>query len=62
MVVVIDSMIFSSSTKEDLSSFSLIYLRFFFVRREQMRMYQQMHVLKHLSVAASREENYPVSV
>lgn len=27
-----------------------------------MRMYQEMHVLKHLFVAASREENYPVSL
>jgi len=30
--------------------------------REQIRNYQQINVLKHLFIAASREENYPVSL
>ena len=58
MVVVIVSTISSSSTR----LFQGIPLSFFDYSREQMRMYQQINVLKHLFIAASREENYPVSL
>ena len=35
--------------------------RLFFFCREQIQLFQQMHILKHFFVAASREEGYPVS-
>jgi len=58
MVVVIDNMIISSSTNRTLTH---IDSKDSYFSREQIQMYQEMNVLKYLFVAASREENYPVS-
>jgi len=58
MVVVIDNMIISLSTNRTLTH---IDSKDSYFSREQIQMYQEMNVLKYLFVAASREENYPVS-